>query len=143
MPVEKKISILQIEKKNYHLFLDIKINLIPCRLLLDTGASKTVFDTEKVLQFVKAKHIIQQQAQSLGLGDKRIDTQLATLKNWEIGKLRISKHNVAILPLSHVNEMYQQIGIPEIDGVLGSDFLMKYQAIIHYQRAIIKLQKKK
>jgi predicted aspartyl protease len=44
-----KIDVREIEKKNYHLFIDLKMGGKPCRLLLDTGASKTVLDAGRIL----------------------------------------------------------------------------------------------
>jgi hypothetical protein len=142
MQISKKIDVREIEKKNYHLFVNIFINKLPCRLLIDTGASKTVFDIERALHFITHGQITHQAAHSVGLSNIRIDTKLVTLKKWEIGKLNVSRHEVALLPLAHINEMYREIGIPEVDGVLGSDFLMKFNAIIHYKKWIIKLSKK-
>ena len=110
-------------------------------MLIDTGASKTVFDIERVLQFITHEQITLREAQSVGLSNMKIDTKLVILNKWAIGKLYIAKHEVALLPLAHINEMYRQIDIPEIDGVLGSDFLMKFNAIIHYKKKIIKLSK--
>lgn len=141
MQINKKIDFREIEKKNYHLFINIFINELPCRMLIDTGASKTVFDIERVLQFITHEQITLREAQSVGLSNMKIDTKLVILNKWAIGKLYIAKHEVALLPLAHINEMYRQIDIPEIDGVLGSDFLMKFNAIIHYKKKIIKLSK--
>ena len=55
------------------------------------------------------------------------------LKNLTIGKLSFAKLEVAVLPIAHVNETYRQINLPPIDGVIGSDFFMKYKAIINYR----------
>jgi hypothetical protein len=46
---------------------------------------------------------------------------------------------VAVLSISHVNTTYQLLNIPKIDGVLGSDFLMKYKAVIDYDKGILRL----
>jgi hypothetical protein len=53
--------------------------------------------------------------------------------------MHLNKLEVAVLPIGHVNQTYQQINLPPIDGVLGSDFLTKYKAIINYPEAMIKL----
>ena len=48
-----------------------------------------------------------------------------------------------MLDLSHVNQSYEQIGLKPIDGVLGSDVLLKYNAVIDYEKKILKLKFKK
>lgn len=136
-----RIEIREIERRNYHLFINLKVNDKPCRLLIDTGASKTVFDSERVLQFVKAEKIISNEIKSVGLGVTEMDTKLAKIKKIQTGKFRIGKMEVAVLPIAHVNTTYDQLQLPHIDGVLGSDFLMKYKAVIDYHRSVLKLTK--
>ena len=72
-----KFEVCEIERKNYHLFLTLKIGDKPCRLLIDTGASKTVFDTERVLQFVNPNKLKTHQSKSVGLGVTEMETQAA------------------------------------------------------------------
>lgn len=134
-----KIEIREIERRNYHLFINMKVNDKACRLLIDTGASKTVFDAERVLQFVKPEKLVSNEIKSVGLGVTDMDTQLAKIKKVQIGKFRIGKMEVAVLPIAHVNVTYDQIQLPPIDGVLGSDFLMKYKAVIDYHKSVLKL----
>lgn len=136
-----KIEIRELDRHNYHLFINLTVNDKPCRLLIDTGASKTVFDSERILQFVKPEKITEQELKSVGLGVEDMQTQSAKVKRLKIGKLNLSKLEVAVLPIGHVNNTYHQVQLPPIDGVLGSDFLMKYKAVINYPKAILHLKK--
>jgi hypothetical protein len=124
------LDIIELEKWNYHVFVELQIGEKKCRLLLDTGASKTVFDAEKILRFVKEIKIKANESKSVGLGVSEMETRVVDLKKLQFSKLFIKKMEVAILPISHVNTTYKALNIPEIDGVLGSDFLMKYEAVI-------------
>ncbi|MFN3445652.1 MAG: retropepsin-like aspartic protease [Bacteroidia bacterium] len=139
MKYKIKMEVCELEKKNFHLFVSLKIGNESARLLVDTGASKTVFDSERVLQFVKEKKIKTNDSKSVGLGVADMETKVVKLKNLTIGKLLLSKLEVAVLPIAHVNETYKQIDLPPIDGVLGSDFFMKYKATINYRNAEIVL----
>ena len=141
MKYKINLDIREIEKKNYHVFVELRVNDIPCRLLLDTGASKTVFDAEKILLFVEEKNIKIHESLSIGLGTDQMETKVVKLKNVVLNKFHKHKMEVAVLPLSHVNTSYQNMQIPEIDGVLGSDFLMKYKAIIDYKKHRLTLEK--
>lgn len=137
------LEIIEIDKGNFHVFVNLKINKISCRMLLDTGASKTVMDTERVHAFLSAKDQVQSHhTKSVGLGASELDTYVATLRNWEMNKFLLRKFEVAILPIAHVNTTYQSINLAPIDGVLGSDFLVKYRAIINYKKQLMKLEKK-
>lgn len=142
MKYKIKLDILELEKRNYHVFVELKIGETSCRLLLDTGASKTVFDAERVLRFVTERKIKANESKSVGLGVSDMDTKIVKLKKMEFGKLFIPKMEVVVLPIGHVNTTYQILNIPGIDGVLGSDFLMKYGAIINYKKAVMTLDNK-
>jgi predicted aspartyl protease len=141
MKYKINIIIEELEHKNYHLFVNLTISGVDCRLLLDTGASKTVFDSEKVLWFVKPDKIKANESKSVGLGVSEMETHVVTLKKIKFGKLEIKKMEVAVLPIGHVNTTYQLLEIPEIDGVLGSDFLMKYEAVIDYAKMTMTVKK--
>jgi len=136
-----KLEILEIETGNYHLFVQLLVCGMPCRLLVDTGASKTVFDADRILSFVKQNQIKENPAKSIGLGTNAMETFTSMLSDMRIGQLYIKKWEVAVLPINHVNETYALAQIPAIDGVLGSDILMKYQATINYKKAQIKFNK--
>lgn len=139
MKYKIEMEICELEKKNFHLFVSLKIGNESARLLVDTGASKTVFDSERVLQFVNEKKIKTNDSKSVGLGVADMETKVVKLKDITLGKMQLNKLEVAVLPIGHVNQTYQQIDLPPIDGVLGSDFLMKYKAVINYPDALIKL----
>jgi predicted aspartyl protease len=140
MPAHKiRLEIIELEKKNYHIFIQASVDGQPARFLLDTGASRTVLDATQVLRFVKADKIMLHESKSVGLGVTEMETKAAKLRNLKMGKARVKKMEVAVLDISHVNTTYDLIGIPRIDGVLGSDFLMKYEAVINYAKATLKL----
>jgi predicted aspartyl protease len=141
MPKHKiDISIKEIDKKNYHLFIQIQIKKISLRLLVDTGASKTVFDRKHVLKVAKESKIKALETKSVGLGASEVETQMVKLKELKFGRMKVEKMEVAVLDLSHVNHSYNLLELPQIDGVLGSDFLMKYKAVINYKKSIVVLE---
>ena len=49
-------------------------------------------------------------------------------------------YKTILLDLSHVNNSYEQIKLKPVDGVLGSDLLLKYSAVIDYDKKILKLK---
>jgi len=59
----------------------------------------------------------------------------------QIGEIKIANYNAAVLDLSHVNESYEKLGIEPIDGVLGSDILCDYNAVIDYEKKELSLVK--
>jgi hypothetical protein len=64
------------------------------------------------------------------------------LRELRLGPLVVSEIDVVLLDMSHVNESYLRLGLPALDGVLGSDLLHRYNAVIDYESAVLRLKKK-
>ncbi|MCF8426902.1 MAG: retroviral-like aspartic protease family protein [Bacteroidia bacterium] len=134
------LEILEIESDNYHLFVLVKIGRRNARMLLDTGASKTAFDSNQIKKFIGKNEPENLGINSVGLGSNQVATHLTQLTSLKIGEIALKKVDIAVLDLAHVNEAYQILGFPEIDGVLGSDILVKLKAIINLEKLVLKLK---
>ncbi|MFL5753010.1 MAG: retropepsin-like aspartic protease [Bacteroidia bacterium] len=126
------IKMLSIEGDGLHLSVKGKINGKAVHLLIDTGASRTVFDLNRVENFSKAKPIEDTEKLSTGLGTNTMKSMFTTLKKIQLGDLILENYETVLLDLSHVNSSYGQVGLKPIDGVIGSDILMNHDAIINY-----------
>jgi predicted aspartyl protease len=137
------IQFVEIEDGGYHLFIYAFVNGKNVNLLVDTGASKTVFDNTKIRQVLDIQDDNQvfelSPHKSTGLGTNSMDSHLVKLQVFQIGDILIENFETVVLPMDHVNEAYRMLEHTEIDGVLGSDILKKYSATIYYKRKILKL----
>lgn len=133
------IEILLIEDDGSHLLIKSKINGKIARLLIDTGASRSVFDEERIRQFVSDKSFIQHDKLSTGLGTNSMPTSTVTLKSLKLGDLIIENFDAVLLDLKYVNGTYGTLGYSAIDGVLGNDILVKYKATINYKKLTLTL----
>ena len=138
---EIKINLIEIEDDGFHLMVPVKINRKKAILLLDTGASRTVFDQESILRFLPEvrEDFEKNEKLSTGLGTNTLESEITQLKNIKIGDLRIRNYYAVILDMSHVNQSYGKLGLPPIDGVIGSDLLKEYNAVIDYSKGTLKL----
>lgn len=141
MRISIQLLHLDLEAEGCHLFINATLNGKAARLLLDTGASKTVFDLNRISRFVRKKKagFDTFEKQSTGLGTSSMESLYTTAKEFSIDKLSIKNFCVILLNMKHVNHSYKMIGAEPIDGVLGSDLLNKYQAVIDYKKMILKL----
>ena len=128
------IEIFPIEDDGYHLKITLFINGNPARMILDTGASRTVFDETRVGVFVDKNYIEGQDRLSTGLGTNTMESKQVMLDEFQIGELTIKDYNAAVLDLTHVNQSYERLALKPIDGVLGSDILFDYKAVIDYEK---------
>ena len=140
MPIHSvPIDVIALEPGNYHFFIEVKIGVKLARLLIDTGASRSAFDQSRFARFTKGKHQTNQEIQSIGLGASEVSTQLSSLSSIRFGALKLTHVEVAVLNLSHVNQAYQHLGIPIIDGILGADLLVQLKATINLKKQELRL----
>ena len=109
-------------------------------MVVDTGASQTVMDRERVHRFVKEREFKKSESLSTGLGTNSMESHIAHIRKMQLGDLILKDNSLLLLDLSMVNKSYQQIGIKEIDGILGSDILMNHQAVIDFNKKVLKLK---
>lgn len=127
------INLVELESSNYHLTIGcVFSNGTEGLWVIDSGASKTVFDNARIDLYKtleKEEHI---QIQSAGIGAVRFDTSLGELMPFSIGRYSVGTLQVALIDLSHINKLYFQTTQKEICGLIGSDFLLERKAVIDY-----------
>lgn len=138
MKTEIPIKVLKLED-GFHLLINIRINGKAARMLIDTGASKTVFDKEQSARFVSSDSFEKHDKLSTGLGTSTMESHLAVIRKISLGKIEIIDYKTIVMDLSHVNVAYKQLKQKPIDGVLGSDVLKKYSALINYGKKKLSL----
>ncbi len=145
MPSYIPIEITAIDEDGFHVMIAIEVNGWPARMLLDTGASRSVFDLERINRFFADKRpdFEPNEKLSTGLGTRDMQSQALYLKELKIGELVIRKYPAVVLDMSHVNLSYGELDLPPIDGVIGSDILMKYGAVINYGKMQMRINKRR
>lgn len=136
-------KIIDIAGEGFHLMMKIYINRKVATVIIDTGASKTVFDKTRIEKYVASETFEKHESLSSGLGTNTMISQITTIKKLKIGEVEIENYITVLLDLSHVNDSYAQVGLKPVDGVLGSDILLKYNAVIDYEKKVLRLKFKK
>ncbi len=134
------ISILNLQGDGYHILLEIEIFGKQFNMVLDTGASQTVFDRDTLVQSgidqarFKTTNIL-----STGLGTNNMESHILVLPYLKIDKWQQKNVQVAVLDLSTINYAYEQMNLPKVIGVLGSDIFVRYGAVINYKKKTLRL----
>ena len=129
------LELIELEEANYHLALSCKfIDGGEGLWVIDTGASKSVFDKSLVTHYDTVDPDDQLAVQSAGIGSDLLDTSMGMLHPFLLGKYPITPMKVALIDLSHINKLYFHATEREICGLIGSDFLLEQKAIIDYGR---------
>ena len=131
------IQLIELEDENYHILLETEfLNGIKGKWAIDTGASKSVFDQNQNELF-ELVYQANTEVQSAGIGEDQIDTKSGTLTVFKLGDLILNNWSVAIIDLQYVNRLYKQFANETIFGLLGSDFLVRFQARIDYKKLLL------
>jgi predicted aspartyl protease len=138
--IKINLDIIPIEEDGFHIFLDAFINSKPARLLIDTGASRTVFDAVRIKAFLEEEEHNFEKIDKLstGLGTNTMESHSVILKEFAIGETIFTDYQTVVLNMEHVNQSYRMLGYPEIDGVLGGDLLHELKAVIDYRKKQIR-----
>ncbi len=133
-------KVISIGGEGFHLMMKIYINRKAANVIIDTGASKTVFDKKRIAKYVTNKKFGKHDNLSSGLGTSTMKSHFTTIKKIKIGAIEIADYKTILLDLSHVNKSYHSLGLTQIEGVLGSDILLMYNAVIDYEKKKLKLK---
>lgn len=131
--IEIPIDIINIEGDGFHLIAEGLINGKTARFVVDTGASRTVFDKDKILNYINNPEFSEKEGLSAGIGGTDISSFIFNIEELSFGDLKITDYQAVAMDLSNINNSYAMINLPPIDGVLGGDLLMRHKAVISYR----------
>lgn len=141
MATRIKLDIFSLDKDGHHIRLKALVNGKEADFILDTGASRTVFDKNVIHEFIPDVDLMQHDSKTSGVGSNELESYSTIIKKIQIGNLLIRKYHCAVIDLTHVNIAYSMVGEPKVHGVLGGDILMKYKAKINYAAGTLTLGK--
>lgn len=141
MTVNIPINIVSIDEDGFHLLIEIEINHKKANMLIDTGASRTVFDEGIIREYLKTEDVEFEENVTLssGIGTNTMKSKAVNLDLLKFDTLEIENYHALVLDLRHVNESYKMLKLPVIHGILGGDLLKKLKAVIYYKTKTLKL----
>jgi predicted aspartyl protease len=116
-----------------------RINGKIARFVVDTGASRTVFDKDRILNYINYPEFAEKEGLSAGIGGTDISSFIFDIEELSFGDLMIKDYQAVAMDLSNINTSYEMIKLPPIDGVFGGDLLKKHNAVINYRLKKIRL----
>lgn len=122
-----------------HFELTAKINGIKGRFILDTGASNTCVGIDKADHFRLVSEA--SDIKAAGAGAREMETLISDKNSIQIGHWKCKKLKIVIFDLIHVNEALTMHQAKPVDGIIGSDILIKAKAVIDYKKKFLYLKK--
>lgn len=127
------LELIDLNGDGFHLAMVVEVNGVKLRMILDTGASRTVFDVNRISSFTQNPEMEINEQLSTGLGTNDMQSNILQIDSFVIGELRIPDYSTVAIDMVHINQTYEILEMPLIDGVLGSDILHEFQAKIDYK----------
>ncbi len=142
--VRVPLTPLNLQDDGFHLVLEVIVFGKPFKAVLDTGASKTVFDKATIEPYLLDDAILRHTDMvSTGLGTTSMQSFILQLPDLHIGALHLKRYDVAVLDLSSINYAYEQLAIEPVIGVIGGDILTQYGGLIDYRKNTLTLRQRK
>ncbi len=137
------LTLLNLQDDGFHLLLEVIVFGHPFKAVLDTGASKTVFDKATVENHLHENMVLKHTDMvSTGLGTTSMQSFILNVPNLQIGAFHLKNHDVAVMDLSTINFAYEQLDIDPVIGVIGGDILSRYGGVIDYRKNTLKLRQR-
>jgi hypothetical protein len=122
----------RMEGHGIHLVVDARRGRHKLRMLIDSGASNTVVDLEKIRPEDAHPHDSLLQIQTAGAEGGRQNAPLVRMKGLKLGGLVLPAWDVAGMDFSGIRSAYRSHELKPVSGILGGDVLQYYRARIDY-----------
>lgn len=140
--IEIPLIPVELERENYHILIEGQFqDKTPVYWIIDSGASKTVLDSNLANYYEITDSEEDTEFQSAGINQGMLETSVGKMIYLQFGKLKIKNRKVALIDLNHVNDIYAKYTSYRISGLLGGDILMHYRCQIDYKKRIIRFRK--
>lgn len=142
MKVTIPLYIEKIENNGIHLLVKARFdNLTKGYVIIDTGASSTVFDKKAAEGFAIPLHYLQD-VKSAGINGNRMKALPVEFIDMWLGRYKFTVDFAVLITLKSINRIYNSMSGKTILGLLGGDFLVEHYAIIDYEKKRVTLRTK-
>ena len=137
-------EVIGLQADGFHIITEVKLFDKKFKMVIDTGASKTVLDKDTLLNSgIAEDKFLTTDILSTGLGTNNMQSFMITIPEMKLADWSTRNFTAAVLDLSSINFAYSQIGLDPVIGVLGGDILKLFGARIDYKKNILTLNQRK
>ena len=137
-------EVISLQADGFHIITEVEIFEKKFKMVIDTGASKTVLDKETLLNSgINEEEFLITDILSTGLGTNNMQSFMITIPLMKLSDWSTRNFTAAVLDLSSINFAYSQIGLDPVIGVLGGDILQLFGAKIDYKKNTLTLNQRK
>ena len=131
--IDIPLQLLDIEGEGFHVMVKGMIHGKEANFLIDTGASRSVFDPNTISTFIDDLEFEKKEGITAGVGSSDLESSTFYIDVFSLGDLEIKDYEAVALDLENIHEMYGKLRLPRIDGIIGGDVLKRHKAVINYK----------
>ncbi len=132
---EIPIQILSLGDYGLHPIVNVRIGSYYSAMLLDTGASRTTLDLQFLREHFPDLVLTSNDNGATGLGGNNIENYLVVLPQLRLtDQLIIIDTELGVIDLSTLRMKYEELGMPDVCGILGMDTLISRKAVIDLEQ---------
>ena len=137
--IEVPLQLLDIEGEGFHIMVKGTIHGKEANFLIDTGASRSVFDPKTISSFIDDIRFEKKEGMTAGVGSSDLESATFQIDVFSLGEMEIRDYEGVALDLENIHEMYGNLSLPHIDGIIGGDILKRHKAVVNYRSKKIRL----
>ena len=141
MKIHIPFRIVELEKASFHPLVQGEIDGNTINLIIDTGASRTVFD-KQLLNGYPTISVDGEEPLAAGINAETMAVEQVNLPLIKLGDVEFNELIVFGTDLEGISSLYQKMVGISIHGLLGCDFLEHHKAVLDFSKKRITFNKK-
>lgn len=133
------LILVNLQDNGFHILVEIVVFGEKLFAVVDTGASRSVFDKSLLEKHVE--HLHENEEQQAATIFSSATTLVGTIPLLQIGKLKLPNYETVAIDLQSVSDTYIQMGQPSIAGIIGGDILTEFSCKIDYKKRVLRFYK--
>lgn len=133
------LILVNLQDNGFHILVEIVVFGQKLFAVVDTGASRSVFD--KALLEANVDSLRENDEQQAATIFSSATTLVGTIPLLQIGQLKLPNYETVGLDLQSVSDTYIQMGQPSIAGIIGGDILVEFNCKIDYKKKVLRFYK--
>lgn len=133
------LILVNLQDNGFHILVEIVVFGQKLFAVVDTGASRSVFD--KALLEANVDSLQENNEQQAATIFSSATTLVGTIPLLQIGQLKLANYETVGLDLQSVSDTYIQMGQPSIAGIIGGDILVEFNCKIDYKKKVLRFYK--
>ena len=123
------------------LMVEAMVNGKAALMMVDTGASRTLFDPAALTDYIEEPKYEKMFATAASIGGTDIEQNTVVVDSFSLGDAVLKGWEFVAIDLWRIRDFNRSMGLPDFVGIIGGDVLRHLKATISYGRRTLTVRK--